>query len=126
MKEPWNYQFFTRAEMSCSWTGKCEMDPTFMLMLDSLRLAHGKPIRVSSAYRDPSHPSEAVKPAPGWHTKGKAADLLVSGEDAYKLLRLALSIGFTGIGVKQTGPAEKRFLHVDTRPTPAVWSYPTS
>lgn len=98
MKEPWNYQFFTRTEMSCSWTGKCEMDPTFMLMLDSLRLAHGKPIRLSSAFRDPSHPSEAVKPAPGWHTKGKAADLLVSGEEAYKLLSWPYRSGLPASG----------------------------
>ena len=102
------------------------MDPKFMEMLDSLRLAYSKPLRVSSGYRDTSHPSEAKKTAPGWHARGRAADLLVSGGDAYHLLRLALSIGFTGIGVSQAGAIDKRFLHLDNRPEPAIWSYPTS
>lgn len=121
---PW--RFFTRTEMACKYTGKCEMDPQFMLMLDSLRLAHGKPLRVSSAYRDPIHPSEAKKPFPGWHTRGKAADILVFGPEAYDLVRTALAIGFTGIGVSQGGPMHQRFIHLDTRNDRMIWSYPTS
>ena len=61
------------------------------------------------------------------HTTGKAADIAVSREDAFHLLSLALSKGFTGIGVQQKGSG--RFIHLDTiensegRPRPTVWSY---
>jgi hypothetical protein len=32
-----------------------------------------------------------------------------------------MHLGFTGIGVKQTGAG--RFIHLDLRATPTVWSY---
>jgi hypothetical protein len=63
----------------------------------------------------------------GAHTTGKAADIGVERGEAYEVLKLALEIGFTGIGVAQKGSG--RFLHLDIcepedgmiRPT--VWSY---
>jgi len=85
---------------------------------------YGKPMKVSSGYRDPSHPIEAKKASPGFHTTGRAVDIAVSGADAVKLLTLALQVGFTGIGVQQKGGG--RFIHLDdvvslTRPN--IWSY---
>jgi hypothetical protein len=53
----------------------------------------------------------------------------VSGKDAYELMSLAMEKGFSGIGVSQRGPHEKRFLHLDTMEDsgthlrPWVWSY---
>jgi len=45
----------------------------------------------------------------------------VSGEDAQTLIKLALDLGFKGIGVNQKG--EGRFIHIDHRSEPAMWSY---
>ena len=115
--------------MKCSHTGLEKMDAKFMEMLTELRVAYAKPMRVTSAYRDATHPIEANKPLGkgGSHTTGRAADIAVERGEAYEVLKLALEIGFTGIGVAQKGSG--RFLHLDIcnsddgmiRPT--VWSY---
>ena len=123
----WESPYFSSEEMSCSHTGLEKMDARFMEMLTELRVAYAKPLRVTSAYRDATHPIEAKKSKPGAHATGKAADIAVERGEAYEVLKLALEIGFTGIGVAQKGSG--RFLHLDIcepedgmiRPT--VWSY---
>jgi uncharacterized protein YcbK (DUF882 family) len=99
------------------------MQPLFMGRLQALRLAYGKPMLVTSGYRCANHPSERVKaqPGTGTHSQGIAADIGVSGADALLLLRLALEANFTGIGVQQKGNG--RFIHLDIREHPAIWSY---
>lgn len=47
----------------------------------------------------------------GQHTKGKAADIRVSGYTSYELASLAEEIGFGGIGI-----INSESIHVDTRP----------
>ena len=114
-------------EFKCSHTGKCEMNPDFIDKLNDLRLAFGKPMRITSGFRDGTHPIEAKKKTSGAHTTGQAADIAISREDAFHLLSLALSKGFTGIGIQQKGSG--RFIHLDTlkntkeRPRPTVGSY---
>jgi len=123
----WESPYFSSEEMKCSHTGLEKMDVRFMEMLTELRVAYAKPMRVTSAYRDATHPIEAKKTKPGAHATGKAADIAVERGEAYEVLKLALEIGFTGIGVAQKGSG--RFLHLDIcepedgmiRPT--VWSY---
>ncbi len=116
---------FTEAEMRCKHTGKCAMDERFLVRLQHLRTAYGKPMTITSGYRDPSHPSERNKSVSGAHTLGRAVDVAVQGADAVKLLRLALEFGFTGIGVQQKGAS--RFIHLDDvtsgLPRPMIWSY---
>ena len=123
----WESPYFSSEEMKCSHTGLEKMDARFMEMLTELRVAYAKPMRVTSAYRDATHPIEAKKDKPGAHSTGKAADIAVERGEAYEVLKIALEIGFTGIGVAQKGSG--RFLHLDIcnsddgmiRPT--VWSY---
>jgi len=123
----WESPYFSSEEMKCSHTGLEKMDVRFMEMLTELRVAYAKPMRVTSAYRDATHPIEAKKTKPGAHATGKAADIAVERGEAYEVLKIALEIGFTGIGVAQKGSG--RFLHLDIcepedgmiRPT--VWSY---
>ena len=121
-------KYFKESEFVCSHTGKCEMESEFIARLNQLRNAYGKPLTISSGFRDPTHPVEAKKKGKGGsHTTGQAADILVSREEAYILLLLAFDLKFTGIGVNQKGGA--RFLHLDilknspTRPRPTIWSY---
>lgn len=97
--------------------------------VEELRVRYGKPLRVTSAARCPDHNSRVSGTGrTGPHTTGRAIDLGVSGADAYRVIQIALELGFTGIGVQQKGAG--RFVHLDTLPNavgcprPWVWSYP--
>lgn len=121
-----DYPNFSESEFKCSHTGKSAMHPDFMARLQRLRTAYGKPMKITSGYRDPTHPIEAKKAAPGAHASGRACDVAIRGAEAVKLLKLALEHGFTGIGVQQKG--EGRFIHLDdiedgTQHRPMIWSY---
>ena len=117
-----NYPNFTREEFTCRCgCGRNEMRPEFLERLQALRSAYGKPMHITSGYRCPQHPVEAAKVHPGMHSTGLAADIGISGGEAVALLRLALDAGFRGVGVQQKGNG--RFLHVDLRETPTIWSY---
>jgi uncharacterized protein YcbK (DUF882 family) len=115
------YANFSKEEFDCQETGENEMQHAFMVKLQTLRDVFGNPMVVSSGYRSPAHSIEARKAAPGTHTQGIAVDIAIDREDAVKLLRLALSMGFTGIGIQQKGSG--RFIHLDTRNQPTIWSY---
>jgi zinc D-Ala-D-Ala carboxypeptidase len=124
----WSSPFFTEEEMRCQCGCDADgMHSEFMEKLTSLRADWGQPMVVTSAYRCPNHPIEAKKTKPGTHASGRAVDIAIQGEDAYKLLCAALGHCFSGIGVNQKGSA--RFLHLDdlTReegwPRPTIWSY---
>lgn len=120
-----DYPNFSEAEFRCKHTGKCEMQPDFMARLQQLRIQFGKPMIITSGYRDRSHPVEATKEAPGVHCTGRACDVAVQGADALRLINLALGLGFTGIGVQQKGAG--RYIHLDDAtsgfPRPTIWSY---
>jgi uncharacterized protein YcbK (DUF882 family) len=99
------------------------MNDLFMYKIESLREEFGKPMRVSSAYRDPvRHPAESRKTVPGYHAQGRALDILVSGNDAWRLVALAMDYELS-VGISQKGPHEHRFIHLDDRPEPIIWSY---
>lgn len=120
------YPNFTADEFKCRHTGKNEMKQEFMDALQRLRVAYGKSMRITSGFRDPSHPVERSKGQPGEHTTGMACDVAVDGADAYRLIQLAMAHGFTRIGVQQKGTG--RFIHLGMSkggrfPSPTVWSY---
>ena len=117
----------TKRELVCQHTG--EENPNvaeFTALIDlvyKLRLKMGIPFRVSSAYRHPTHPIEAKKlTGPGQHTAA-AIDIRVPILDCHRFMKEAFKMGFTGIGVNLTGEYGQRFIHLDLRETPKVWSY---
>lgn len=119
-----DYPNFTRGEFACKETGECEMNPDFMAKLQALRKDYGRPMIISSGYRSKRHSIEAKKSKPGEHTTGYACDIAVSGDDAYRLILLAMMHGFQRIGVNQKGNG--RFVHLGDNPefpNPRVWSY---
>lgn len=117
------YHSFTPKEFNCRHTGKNDMQPAFMDKLQALRDEYGKPMVVTSGYRDPSHPEEAKKPQPGMHSHGLAADIACEGGQAFLIAKLAFKHGFTGIGVSQKAGGA-RFIHIDMRPgIPVIYSY---
>lgn len=118
------YPNFSERELACKHTGKCQMDPAFMDVLQAIRTEFG-PMRITSGYRHQSHPIEAKKGTPGEHTIGRCADIAVEGKDAFRLIQIAIKHGITRIGVQQKGAG--RFIHLGLGgpgfPSPAVWSY---
>ena len=112
------FVYFKRSEFDCSETGENAIPDRFIYRLDELRERCGFALAVNSGYRSPRHSIEAAKSAPGEHTRA-AADLAVSnGVMRYILVREALAIGFTGIGIAKT------FVHLDDRTTtPVIWTY---
>lgn len=129
ISSPWPN--FSYAELRCK-CGACgstgaEMDAAFMEHLQTLRERYGKAIAVSSAYRCRQHPVEAGKSGVGAHVLGLAVDIRCQGAEAVAILRLALALPFTGIGISQKGAS--RFVHLDIAPVggplprPTIWSY---
>ena len=111
---------FRLEEFNCTHTNKCAMDTAFLEKLDELREICGFPFRITSGYRDETHPSEVVKASPGTgtHCQGLAADIAVSnGVERMNIVHEALKMGLS-VGVART------FIHVDGRKTtPVLWSY---
>lgn len=121
-------RWFNRAEFKCKHCGEEKMDGPFLELLDELRTRCGFPLIVTSGYRCPVHNQRVSTTGPdGPHTTGRAVDIAVSRHRAYTLLRHAIDLGFTGIGIQQKGAS--RFIHLDTleepehAPRPTLWSY---
>jgi zinc D-Ala-D-Ala carboxypeptidase len=100
------------------------MDEKLLAMLDNLREAFGYPIKLTSTYRSPDHPIEARKSKPGEHAYGAAVDIAcVGGEATYKLVKAAIEVGFTRIGISR----KNNFVHVgigyDGAPPITIWTY---
>ena len=123
------WEYFSVDELKCKGTDECEMDEGFMKKLEVLRHEFNEPMIVSSGYRHESYNQVIGGAKNSPHLYGKAVDVVISGKSAYRLMKLAIQHGFTGIGVSQRGPHEKRFLHIDTmensdtHPRPWIWSY---
>jgi zinc D-Ala-D-Ala carboxypeptidase len=124
------YSFFSERELACKCgcgCGQDDMDEAYMAQLVFFRKAYGKPMILSSAFRCPRHNARVSSTgADGPHTTGRAVDILISGSAAHALVKLAFSLDFTGIGVRQNGPHAARFIHLDTLDGPVrpwIWTY---
>ena len=100
------------------------MDENLLSMLDDLREAYGHPIKLTSTYRSPDHPIEAKKTKPGEHAYGAAVDIAcVGGQATYKLVKAAINVGFTRIGISR----KNNFVHVGIgypdAPPITIWTY---
>lgn len=122
---------FSESEFTCRCgCGATEMDETFIEKLQDLRDRCNFGFKITSGYRCPEHPIEKSKAEVGRlsaHTTGMAADISVRGGNAYTLIKHATNMGFTGLGVSQSG--DGRFVHLDILtaddgfPRPWIWSY---
>ena len=101
-----------------------KMDPVLLIMLDDLRETYGYPIKLTSTYRNPDHPIEAKKSKPGEHAYGAAVDIAcIGGEATFKLVKAAIEVGFTRIGISR----KNNFVHVGIgypdAPDTTIWTY---
>ena len=122
------WEFFSVQELRCKGTDEINMDVQFMKKLEALRKELNQPMIVTSGYRHAAYNQVVggVRNSP--HIYGKAVDIACHGKKAYNIIRLGMKYSFTGIGVKQHGPHEKRFINLDTMPNddhprPYIWSY---
>ena len=103
-------EYFDTSEFDCKHTGKNEMNTDFLQYVDELRDRCGFPFVITSGYRDVTHPVEAAKDKPGFHSMGVAADIKVNGGfQRYEIVEHAIDMGIGGIGVN------KQFIHIDQR-----------
>jgi zinc D-Ala-D-Ala carboxypeptidase len=101
-----------------------KMDSNLLEKLDNLREVYGYPIKLTSTYRSPDHPIEAKKSKPGEHAYGAAVDIAcVGGEATFKLVKAAIEVGFTRIGISR----KNNFVHVgigyESAPPITIWTY---
>jgi zinc D-Ala-D-Ala carboxypeptidase len=117
------YPNFSRSEFLCKHTGRDGMQHEFMQVLQAIRTEYGRPMRVTSGYRHPTHPVEARKQrSDGEHTRGMCADIAVAdGRERFELVRLALKHGITRIGIA------RGFIHLGLGgpglPPNVIWEY---
>ena len=114
---------------TCGSTGY-EMDLYFVNKLDQIRERCGFPLVVTSGYRCPSWNTQvSTTGRDGPHTTGKAADVLVHGSNAHRLVQqCSLGGWFSGIGLNQKGDINSRYIHLDIltapdHPRPWIWTY---
>ena len=124
------WKYFSEDELRCQGTGQINMNETFMERLIELREKLNKPMVISSGYRSEAHNIAIGGSKNSAHLKGCAVDVVCSGHLAYEIVKLAMELQFSGIGVKQNGVHAKRFIHIDTMPRhsitsprPWIWSY---
>ena len=112
---------FLDTELRC----KCgcnvvNMDPDFMSKLETLRQLFGKKMKLDSAFRCKTWNQKVGGAPDSQHLYGRAVDVAIHDDaDRYRLFSLAVTCGFSGIGVHHD------FIHIDTRPGPrqVMWVY---
>ena len=101
-----------------------KMDPVLLTMLDDLREEYGYPIQLTSTYRSPDHPIEAKKSKPGEHAHGAAVDIAcVGGEATFKLVKAAIEVGFTRIGISRKNNVVHVGIGFPGAPETTIWTY---
>lgn len=122
----WPCKYFTAQEVSCKCGCGGVPKLEFMDKLELLREAYGKPIIITSGYRCVKHNLKVKGAKDSAHILGLAADIKVSGKNTHELLKHALNLGFTGIGIQQKGLPTSRYIHLDIAMgllRPNIWSY---
>ena len=124
------YDYFPDYELECRCGcgyGARDMVPSFMGRLIAVRVELNAAMALTSAFRCRAYNSRVSSTGGhGPHTTGRAVDVRIAGEKAYRLIALSLAHGMTGIGVRQKGDWLARFIHLDDlsgEKRPRVWSY---
>ena len=110
---------FSARELASKGDGSLRVHSGFIDMLEGLRALAGRPLHVTSCYRDPAHNARVGGAPLSRHKVSDAVDIRTRGwslAERKALARAARAIGFQGVGVYLG------FLHFDARPQgPASW-----
>ena len=126
-----SWEYFSEEELKCRCgCGKADINTYFMQKLHALRKTLDFPLPISSGFRCPEYNQKVSNTGPnGPHTTGRSVDIAISGKQAFYLMQYAANFSIQGLGVKQSGPHNQRYIHLDDLtekdgyPRPAVWSY---
>ena len=102
--------------MSPSWP----ISPPLVTYLQKIRDYFGVEVLITSAYRCLSYNSSVGGATGSYHTKGMAADIVVTGVEPRRVAAYAEYIGVKGIGLYETA-ADGYFVHIDTRTAKSFW-----
>jgi uncharacterized protein YcbK (DUF882 family) len=83
------------------------LHPALIIALQTIRDHVGKPIRVNSAFRSPTHNKAIGGASNSLHTLGLAADIVIVGMTPMEVASLASDMGLGGIKAYPT------FTHID-------------
>ena len=114
---------FNSLEFDCHGSGCCSetiINPKLVEYVQKIRDHFGKSITVTSGYRCPTHNKRIGGATGSRHSKGDAADIVVSGVAPAEVAKYAESIGIKGIGLYETN-ADGHFTHIDTRDVKSFW-----
>lgn len=109
-------------EFSCKGKGCCSkvlIDEKLVEYLQRIRNHFEKPITINSGYRCAKHNKAVGGASSSNHTKGMAADIVVSGVKPAEVAKYAESIGILGIGLYEA--KDGNFVHIDTRTSKSFW-----
>ena len=127
-----NYPYFPDDEFERIGSDSERMNIAFMERLTSLREEINQPLPLTSAWRSEARNQQVGGTQHSAHLYGRAVDLRVHGDTAYRVVAMAPRFGFTGIGVKQHGILRHRYIHLDDLEfmgiskdhiRPRIWSY---
>lgn len=116
---------FNSYEFRCGLGSPCScstilIDDKLVEYLQNIRDHFGKSVTITSAYRCPSYNKRIGGATGSYHSKGMAADIVVSGVAPREVAKYAESIGVLGIGLYETS-ADGFFTHIDTRDYKSFW-----
>jgi hypothetical protein len=109
---------FKVKEFACKGGNCCKevkIDTKLVDYLQKIRNHFGKAVTINSAYRCATHNKKVGGSSNSNHTKGQAADIVVSGVKPLEVAKYAESLGIKGIGLYDT------FVHIDTRTNKFFW-----
>lgn len=95
------------------------LDIEGILLLQVLRDHFEKPVFITSAFRTETHNKACGGSPNSQHLKGKAFDIKVADVHPEDVARVALQVGFNGVGVYTNNG--NFFTHVDTRQKRTLW-----
>lgn len=109
---------FRVREFACSdGSDTVLVDEALVKLLERIRVWAGAEIRISSGYRTPAYNKKIGGASASYHTKGQAADIVVTGKKPAEVAKFAQAIGAGGVGLYTAS----RFTHVDTRTIKYLW-----
>lgn len=107
-------EHFIAKEFSCKCCGRVLVDPELIERLEKARRIYGKPMRVTSGYRCPTHNKAVGGAEHSQHCQGKAVDIQVTdGHLRFLMIKALLDAGFKRLGVYRQG-----WVHVDVGESP--------
>ena len=109
---------FTVSEFACKdGSDTILIDDKLVSYLQKIRYHFKKPVKITSAYRNAAYNRRIGGASSSYHTKGQAADIVISGVRPLDIAKYAESIDVKGIGCYN----DDKFNHIDTRSTKFFW-----